>query len=494
MSGRPSVSSISQSADDSDSGFHGYRSPRGATTAVTARQGGDGSAQPPPSAAPSKDPAQTGNHPAAEANGWPPRFQPLYANAPPKPRRLNSQQGDSPDPSPDRTLSRQTPPPSQNKEPEYARQHNTPPRGYGMPASRGPYHYHHPQMNGPNERRTPDTYGRSNNVSRADYEDVYADRYRGQEGWPPPPPQAYLNEGYPKGVLPPGQTYPTDPTYVKNTSPQQVQMYQVDPNYAAKPQQYVPQTEGAYTKGIYVKPAGPARLEYSPITPPTTLIKQPMPYPTFRMSSPSPTVMSSAPAVHPRPKPASGHPPRPHSADFLEKDTRYIPESTGSVVMRRDRSGPMSERPKSSVDMYHDYWSEESYAQKMRQSLYLHAHAQPGRANTPQQRPPDTRLRPPSVERGRTPQPSPQSPGPTAVRRYDEEQQQGGSARRYSEQAERHANSNLFMRSASARLPRHRASRDEMDHQLQQQEAGGGGGSERKIQQVRLEPGSWRRM
>lgn len=457
---------------------------------MTPRQGGDGSAQPPPSTTVIKDIAQSGTLPSSEANGWPPRLQPLYANAPPKPRRLNSQHGDSPDPSPDRAGSRQTPPPAQTKEPEYGRQqpqqqqqqqHITPPRGYGGPPNRAPYHFH-PQINGPTERRTPDTYGRSNNVSRADYEDVYGDRYGTREGWPPPPPQAYITDGYGKGILQPGQPYPVDPVYIKNTPPQQQQMYQADPNYVAKnqpPQGYAP--EGTYAKGVYVKPAGPARLEYNPITPPTTLIKQPLPYPTFRMSSPAPTVLSVAPAVQPRPKSSSGHPPRPHSADFLEKDTRYIPDSTGSVVMRRDRSGPATERPKSSVDMYHDYWSEESYAQKMRQSLYLHAHAQPGRANTPQQRPPDTRLRPPSLERGRTPQLPPQSPGNTTPRRYEEQQQQlnVNSARRYSEQAERHANSNLFMRSASARLPRQRGTREEVEQQEMSS-----GGSERKIQQV----------
>jgi hypothetical protein len=296
-----------------------------------------------------------------------------------------------------------------------------------------------------------------------------------------------MTEGYGKGILQPGQPYPVEPAYIKNTPPQQQQpqIYQVDSNYIAKnqtPQGFTP--EGTYAKSVYVKPAGPARLEYNPITPPTTLTKQPLPYPTFRMSSPAPTVLSVAPAVQPRPKPPSGHPPRPHSADFLEKDTRYIPDTSGSVVMRRDRSGPMTERPKSSVDMYHDYWSEESYAQKMRQSLYLHAHAQPGRANTPQQRPADSRLRPPSVERierGRTPQLSPQSPANSTPRRYEEQQQQNSnSARRYSEQAERNANSNLFMRSASARLPRQRASSRE---EAEQQEMGGG--SERKIQQVR---------
>ncbi|XP_059482898.1 uncharacterized protein LOC132201047 isoform X3 [Neocloeon triangulifer] len=367
-SSRPSVSSVSQSADDSDSGFHGYRSPRGNTTP---RQGGDGAS------------AKEG----VETNGWgPPNMQPLYANAPPKPKRLP--QGDSPEPSPER------PPHPQQLTP----------RGgiYGVsPRSH-------------TEGRTPDPYGRP-----LDYEDVY-----GRKGaWPPPPPQAYMNE-------PKLDNHKSSPH---------------DNNNYAKPPPDVTKT--------YVKPVGPQR----PLEPPT---KQPppatLPKQAFRMTSP-------APPVKPRPKPPAGHPPRPHSADFLETDIRDVPPS---VVPRREKNSRPVERPKSSIEVHNDdYWSEESYARKMRQSLYMHAQAHSGRTTPMQKHPGETKVKPPTHARPGVAQPD---------GRVAEEQQIVGPSRRYSEQMDRHGNQ--FMRSASARLPRHKSRHE----QHEQTEAPG---SEKKIQQ-----------
>ncbi|XP_065347061.1 uncharacterized protein kmr isoform X3 [Cloeon dipterum] len=366
-SSRPSVSSVSQSADDSDSGFHGYRSPRAATTP---RQGGDGAS--------AKD--------TVETNGWGP--QPLYANAPPKPKRLP--QGDSPEPSPER--------------PAHPQQQQTPRGGiYGVSPRQHP------------ENRTPDPYGRP-----IDYEDVY-----GRKGaWPPPPPQAYMNE---------------PPAKLDNfrTSPQENNNYSKPPPDVTK---------------TYVKPTGPLRNQEAPTKqpPPATLPKQ-----LFRMGSPAPT-----PAVKPRPKPPAGHPPRPHSADFLEVDVRETPPS---AVQRRERNGPQGERPKSSIDVHNDdYWSEESYARKMRQSLYMHAQTQSGRATPLQKHIIDNRAKPPSHSRSPA-----QSEGQPA-------EEQPSSIRRHKEQVDRH--SNQFMRSASARLPRHK-SRAEAHEQADAP------GSEKKIQQ-----------
>ncbi|CAB3388325.1 Hypothetical predicted protein, partial [Cloeon dipterum] len=326
-SSRPSVSSVSQSADDSDSGFHGYRSPRAATTP---RQGGDGAS--------AKD--------TVETNGWGP--QPLYANAPPKPKRLP--QGDSPEPSPER--------------PPHPQQQQTPRGGiYGVSPRQHP------------ENRTPDPYGRP-----IDYEDVY-----GRKGaWPPPPPQAYMNE---------------PPAKLDNfrTSPQENNNYSKPPPDVTK---------------TYVKPTGPLRNQEAPTKqpPPATLPKQ-----LFRMGSPAPT-----PAVKPRPKPPAGHPPRPHSADFLEMDVRETPPS---AVQRRERNGPQAERPKSSIDVHNDdYWSEESYARKMRQSLYMHAQSQSGRATPLQKHIIDNRAKPPS--HNRSPAQSEGHPAeeqPSSIRRHKEQ-------------------------------------------------------------------------
>lgn len=70
-------------------------------------------------------------------------------------------------------------------------------------------------------------------------------------------------------------------------------------------------------------------------------------------------------------------PPRPHSADFLEYDRRHGKSEMWSY--RRgsggDLIGPNDARPKSSVGQNEsDHWSEENYAQKMRQSSLYHSH------------------------------------------------------------------------------------------------------------------------
>lgn len=71
-------------------------------------------------------------------------------------------------------------------------------------------------------------------------------------------------------------------------------------------------------------------------------------------------------------RPKSAHPtvPRPHSADFLEYESRHMETS------RHPPEPVRAPRPKSSLDINrtpdHMYYSESSYAEKMRQSaLYL---------------------------------------------------------------------------------------------------------------------------
>lgn len=75
-------------------------------------------------------------------------------------------------------------------------------------------------------------------------------------------------------------------------------------------------------------------------------------------------------------------PPRPHSADFLEYDTKRAYQSptplssdSGNQLYYNQRTSSQPRRPKSSLDIIHadggfdgTHWSEESYARKMRQS------------------------------------------------------------------------------------------------------------------------------
>lgn len=228
-SARPSVSSISsimnQSADDSDSGFHGFQSRDDPSHASNNNSSPNsvntGSFPSSGSTKPGVNPNVANNNhvnnttgdpqPQPLINGWmqSPQYrqqycnypgtaprnygQPVYANAPPKPRRLNENPGEnSPDPG--------------TKSPviEYG-------TIYGQRVAANPnlrtdksgltYGYVGGQ---PAERRTPDTYGRSSAKPPSrqqmrnglDYEDVYAN----------PPPQLYQRPagpvGYTKGPAP----------------------------------------------------------------------------------------------------------------------------------------------------------------------------------------------------------------------------------------------------------------------------------------------------
>ncbi|XP_022915028.2 uncharacterized protein [Onthophagus taurus] len=111
--------------------------------------------------------------------------QPLYANAPPKPRRLNDAGYSSPSPE---ILDRY------HAEPKYISppfQYLTPPRNAKSPLTiyTPPEYVQQISSKGINdygvreyvvqnvERRTPDTYGRSKTNNAKDYEDIYAEQY-----------------------------------------------------------------------------------------------------------------------------------------------------------------------------------------------------------------------------------------------------------------------------------------------------------------------------
>ncbi|XP_063981156.1 uncharacterized protein Kmr isoform X3 [Diachasmimorpha longicaudata] len=390
-SARPSVSSISsilnQSADDSDSGFHGFQSrddpsqsnnnssPNSINTAsfpnLSASNSNHGNVN---NHSPEK--AFDESHPQPMVNGWmqpPSQFsqpstsqhyghiqspghsqhqqhqammqqymtrqqmqpgpsnvqtvqpmprnfgQPVYANAPPKPRRLTDGSTDYSTPSPDPDYRKSPVQPSVRmtaKSPisEYdrgnaiyasrlAQQQNTP----TLRTDKSGLNYGYGQTQAA-ERRTPDTYGRSAQprVARGngDYEDVYAG------------PQLYQRPAGPVG-------------YTKGPAPVPISI----PIYAV-------QAQGC---------------------PNTVTVNGPV----MRQQRVQP-------------------PPRPHSADFLEYEATRRPSShtTDQPGVQHQQRRP--QRPKSSLDVVPSseitspkgdgyFYSEERYAAQMRQSaVYLH--------------------------------------------------------------------------------------------------------------------------
>ncbi|XP_058789278.1 uncharacterized protein LOC131663141 isoform X10 [Phymastichus coffea] len=403
-SARPSVSSISstmnQSADDSDSGFHGFQS----------RDEPSNNNSSPNSVNTGSFPGSSGNsnnnngnnndtQPQPMVNGWmqhhqqhqqpqpqqqqpynpqqQPVFypqrprnygQPVYANAPPKPRRMS----DNPSPSPDGRLSSKSPlsmeyVDARTPNPVYGVQRLTSAQQQNLRTDKSGLNYGFAQ---PSERRTPDTYGRSSakpnarrQVNGADYEDVYA----------APPPQLYQRPagpvGYTKGSAP---TPITVPVYAQ----QQQQQQQPPP----------PPTAAAQVHPQYYVVTGP-------VTNAVTVMRQ-------------------------QQQPKSQQPPRPHSADFLEYEATRSPQTlTQPGNIPNQTRCP--QRPKSSLDIINPsdvavgdnyFYSEERYAAQMRQSaVYFHQapphlqQTQPSQQQHQQQLQQQQQLRNPSLSRATTP-------------------------------------------------------------------------------------------
>lgn len=295
---RPSVSSLastaSPSADESDSGFHGYRSRR--------YRSPDGRSLDEASESSRLQGDRLNTSCDSSLILRPGERQPLYANAPPKPKRLNSSRdySTSPERSPERD----------ERDPRIYTDHGG---GNGAADSRSPdargLHFHPPSA----ERRTPDAYGVTSGGARGDYEDVYGD---------------------------------------SNGSSSLAQ------SPIRKPEQrdsFASSRSGGTRLSEELQLADPMR-------------------PTFRGQEDTlPRV--SHPDPHHRHRPQG--PPRPHSADFLEYDRRHGSNDMWSY--RRGSGGdlprPNEIRPKSSVGQSDlDHWSEENYAQKMRQSSLYHTH------------------------------------------------------------------------------------------------------------------------
>ena len=217
--------------------------------------------------------------------------QPLYANAPPKPRRLNTSRDYSP--SPDNSPERQSQP-----------------------------ELHQLRYRVPQERRTPEAYGRSrfehSGVSGGrypskDYEEVYNDRQCSEE-------VAQYNRQRPEPRMSNGNiSYRNSQRFDRHHPREDVQIiHQQQMSGAGRP--------------------GPERQQKIP---------------------------------------------RPHSADFLEYERNHPVSSSRqarvSVSSTADKHQP--QRPKSCIGekiRTEDFWSEEGYAQKMRESAFVYEQSQSG--------------------------------------------------------------------------------------------------------------------
>ncbi|XP_068082968.1 uncharacterized protein kmr [Anabrus simplex] len=627
-SGRPSVSSISsllnQSADDSDSGFHGYRSRPGMSGAATPRHKSNDDQN--------KSQLNT-SHDSALSNGWSNQknnpqqqaeggyHQPLYANAPPKPRRLTNELDDYGTPTPDLTperrlddaLSGKASNPQEDKlkhvnyEPRIAQPQE--PMGSVIRNDRGGidarYHYHMPaeqhqqRMHGapaqqpqmmqasgniaqvvPNtERRTPDTYGRSNSTTPApvvpgkplvcvpgvvksggDYEDVYNTAEASRHGM---------------GEV----TYA--PMYRRSSSSQVAYIKGAGPTLSVhqQPQNYVvgsgghadnhavPQAGGQFIHAGQQQQQIYAPYRYASNMPSQTPQQQsvPVPHPhqhqhqhQHQQHPQHQHQHQSVPQSRQHNPRSSRHPPRPHSADFLEYDSRRyyqqqayqqhsLPHPHREQISRDHSLHNMSDktyvdqqgkvvrlpRPKSSLDVMPSsdplqtdsyYYSEESYAQKMRQSasyvqqaplpVHHRNHSSSSRATTP-----SIRLSTPSTMSAMMTDGVPaqqgggiaqvggvssggsvnsETPGvvlrhskrtdmlPTDTRSPSRQQYQHQQQRRWSEYTDIRTNGQ-FIRSASARLPRQRYQDEENEEsqgdETRQRSASDLREGERKIQQ-----------
>uniref|UniRef100_A0A182JM62 PH domain-containing protein n=1 Tax=Anopheles atroparvus TaxID=41427 RepID=A0A182JM62_ANOAO len=232
---------------------------------------------------------------ATSANESMPLPQPLYANAPPKPRRVNDAGYSSP--SPEHTILQDR------------------------------YEQHMMQHQQHNDRRTPDTYGPPGNAGidpkhMSDYEDIYN--------------LTMLSKSLPSNAAPAGgplegggATGATGggASYKRPSSPLQYGINGAFPPFKAN---------SVYTANPF---------ENAPVTP-----------------------MQQHVQIRARPIPPNI--PRPHSADFLDYETRHPMNPAANSINDEPSPSLRTPRPKSSLDINrtpdHYYYSEASYAEKMR--------------------------------------------------------------------------------------------------------------------------------
>ena len=287
--------------------------------------------------------------------------QPLYANAPPKPKRLNTSRdySTSPDQSPDRSggsnrrYSDSKGSMERNSHERYKSSTNTP--------KISDAYQPHPFSNG--ERRTPDAYARS----RVDYEDVYNDIFMQGSGNPEAKTRMRNSVGSTGKAHGPRVSSPDYPEQRDSISKFGGTIGAEGPPGAQQPSR---KYQSGQQSAKYSTPLRADQTYDDGI--PYRHYKPGMPHSqsdsvnirSGLLNDPDTTDMG----LHERRK--KYHPPRPHSADFLDRDFQLLNTS----VSDRNESGNLDHekrsRPKSTMEHHdiNDYWSEESYAEKMRQS------------------------------------------------------------------------------------------------------------------------------
>jgi len=248
--------------------------------------------------------------------------QPLYANAPPKPKRLNTSRDYSP--SPDNSPER---PSHSNFSPNSETNHHR---------SEDPTQFRHRL---PQERRTPEAYGRSKFDSNPkyptkDYEEVYNNGYDYSGG---------------------------DKASLRRCS-EEVAQYSRD-SYASSHDRRM-STGNNVSNRNFPQIDGQSGLGDAHSHPQ---------YPTS----------DNFPPHHGLPL-QNGHQgqvqdrqrvPRPHSADFLEYERTHPETRHRDTDVKKHPKKPQPQRPKSCIGEKvkpDDFWSEEVYAQKMRESAFVY--------------------------------------------------------------------------------------------------------------------------
>lgn len=359
---QPSISSFipsgTSAGDNSDSGIHTFQSQHSKMSSV------------PPGPV----------TPASDNNGQ--QHQPLYANAPPKPRRVTDCGYSSPSP--------------ENATDQYGqtRMRQDPIYGYKQPVSRS-------------ATKTPDPVLSMRMQQMRLDQNKSPSALKSQPGtYPYPSDQrtAMEQEQYMQKLMLHQQQLQQQQKYLANTIPMSY-----NNNERRTPDTYGPprinaadrRTFGDYEdiyqlgKAGQVMPqiaqsqqppveAGTYRRPQSPTKYDNNIQIPPMPQrytPNFlEHQQQSQLQQQQQQQVHMRPKPAPSVA-RPHSADFLEYEAR------NPVTTRMKAEPAQAPRPKSSLDINrgqdNSYYSESSYAEKMRQSaLYLQKqnHAMPNKA------------------------------------------------------------------------------------------------------------------
>ncbi|EEB13860.1 phosphoinositol 3-phosphate-binding protein, putative [Pediculus humanus corporis] len=389
---------------------------------------------------------------SGNVNGWVPQnpcgpYQPLYANAPPKPKRLNSEgqyAGSSPEASPNR-----------RDDPDnvvYDRSRRF--QETATPVQHQDYNYH-PYSSQYSPGSAPSTDGnRSVPYSGAYSGSGMGDR--GAGGW-----GSHNNSNNPSGQVGPVRkenqnNNRTDlfknenyyPGISHKSSEQNFLNYGNSKDYSSANYQHSNQYYQSYQQQpLQQQQQQPSKIPYEG--------------------------QNSMNVVGVK----SRQPPRPHSADFLDYDAKnYYPNkkytekiTPGQKINVRNEQYNYNRppRPKSSLEIMHSndgyYWSEERYAEKMRQSAMYLQNSLPQRshlsgANTPVSRRLDDSFK--YQTDAKIPHDERETPIVFRQKRVEDilkdltKSPSRQNPRRWSEHQDR--SDNNFMRSASARLPKQR--------------------------------------